>query len=41
MPLRGEEKQFLTSNYSQALKILEQQVKQYQLTLGTINQINQ
>jgi hypothetical protein len=29
MPLRGEEKQFLTSNYSQVLKILEQQVKQY------------
>ena len=29
LPLRGEEKQFLTTNYSQALKILEQQVKQY------------
>ena len=29
LPLKGEEKQFLNSNYNQALKILEQQVKQY------------
>ena len=29
LPLKGEEEQFLNSNYNQALKILEQQVKQY------------
>ena len=29
LPLRGDEKQFLTSNRAQALKVLEQQVKQY------------
>ena len=29
LPLKGEERQFLTSNYNQAFKILEQQVKQY------------
>ena len=29
LPLKGEERQFLTTNYSQALKILEQQIKQY------------
>ena len=35
LPLRGEEKQFLTSNYGQALKILEQQVKQYSMQQTT------
>ena len=29
LPLRGEEKHFLSSNYNQAFKILEHQVKQY------------
>ena len=29
LPLKGEERDYLTTNYSQALKILEQQVKQY------------
>ena len=29
LPLKGDERQFLTTNYSQALKILEQQLKQY------------
>jgi hypothetical protein len=34
LSLRGEEKHFLTSNYSQFLKILEQQVKQYSTQLS-------
>ena len=29
LPTRGEESQFLTSNYGQAKKVLEQQAKQY------------
>ena len=29
MPLRGDEEQFLTCNYAQAKKVLEQQVRQY------------
>ena len=29
LPLRGEEKQYLSNNYSRALKVLEQQVRQY------------
>ena len=29
LPLKGEEKQFLTNNYGKARKILEQQVKEY------------
>ena len=29
LPLKGDERQYLSSNYAQALKILEQQVKQY------------
>ena len=29
LPLKGEEKQFLTNNYNQAMKVLDQQVKQY------------
>ena len=29
LPLRGDKRQFLTSNYAQAKKILDQQVRQY------------
>ena len=29
LPVKGEERQFLSTNYAQALKILEQQVRQY------------
>ena len=29
LPLRGEERDFLTSNYGQARKIMEQQIRQY------------
>ena len=29
LPLRGDERQFLSNNYNRAVKVLEQQVKQY------------
>ena len=35
LPLKGEERQFLSSNYGQALKILEQQVKVYSMQEAT------